>query len=306
MTSPSPIEPFAAGLFLPECPRWHAGALWLCDMWGHAVLRFSEAGERTLVHRFPDDEDPGGLGWLPDGSAEGALLVVGMEGRCVYRFEGGGAGGNEGGGAKPRVHADLSALAPWPCNDMIVRRDGTAWVSHFGYDLFGGSTGFLPATLIRVSPDGRAEVVAEDLFAPNGMALPPDEKTLYLSECGRSQIVAFDVAPDGELGNRRVHAALPPAPGLAYAPPDGLCLDEAGAIWAAEPIGKRVLRIDRSGHITDEIPFDQAPLAVALGGRDRRTLFVCSSAEHDKAHRGRVPTGRVDALRVEVAGAGRP
>ena len=71
------MERFSDGLFLPECPRWHLGWLWLCDMWGHEVLRFSEVGARTVVQRFPDDEDPGGLGWLPSGE----LLVVGMEGR---------------------------------------------------------------------------------------------------------------------------------------------------------------------------------------------------------------------------------
>jgi sugar lactone lactonase YvrE len=286
-------ERFADGLFLPECPRWQDGALWLCDMWGHEVLRFSESGARSLVHRFDDAEDPGGLGWLPNGE----LLVVGMEGRCVYRL---------GGALAPAIHADLAPLAAWPCNDLIARRDGTAWVSHFGYDMWGGTTGFLPATLLRVRPDGRVDVVAEDLLAPNGMALPPDEQTLLLSECGRSQIVAFDVEADGSLSNRRVHAALTCAPGLAYAPPDGICLDVAGAVWAAEPIGKRVLRIDRAGRVTDEIAFDQAPLAVALGGADRRTLFVCSSAEHDKSNRGIEPTGRVDALQVEVPGAGRP
>ena len=309
------MERFADGLFLPECPRWHGGALWLCDMWGHEVLRFSEAGERTLVHRFDDAEDPGGLGWLPSGD----LLVVGMEGRCVYNLDaasvaaaGGSLGAASSGAASradrvtPQLHADLSRLAAWPCNDMIVRRDGTAWISHFGYDMWGATTGFLPATLIRVGPDGRADVVAEDLLAPNGMALPEDEKTLFLSECGRSQILAFDVEDDGSLSHRRVHATLPRAPGLDFAPPDGICLDEAGAVWAAEPLGRRVLRIDRSGRVAAEIPFDQAPLAVSLGGADRRTLFVCSSAEHAKTQRGALPTGRVDALRVAVPGAGRP
>lgn len=298
-------ERFAEGLFLPECPRWHAGALWLCDMWAHEILRYSAAGHRTVVHRFDAAEDPGGLGWLPDGS----LLAVGMEGRCVYRL-GAAAPPAPREGASPAAdrlrHADVAPLAPWPCNDMITRRDGTGWVSHFGYDLWGGTTGFLPATLIRVRPDGRADVVAEDLLAPNGMALPADERTLYLSECGRSQILAFDVLPDGGLANRRVHVELPRAAGLDFAPPDGICLDAAGAVWAAEPLGRRVLRIDRFGRVTDELAFDQAPLAVVLGGEDRRTLYVCSSAEHDKAHRGVTATGRVDCLRVEVPGAGRP
>lgn len=320
---------FADGLFLPECPRWHGGALWLCDMWAHEILRYTASGRRSLIHRFDAAEDPGGLGWLPDGS----LLVVGMEGRCVYRLDpsagapsseaagdggrdredegiggyGRGRGREDAGMARTALrHADLAVVAPWPCNDMIVRRDGTGWVSHFGYDMWGGTTGFLPATLIRVTRDGRADVVAEDLLAPNGMALSVDERTLYLSECGRSQILAFDVEPDGALANRRVFAHLPCAPGLEFAPPDGICLDAAGAIWAAEPLGRRVLRIDPSGRVTDEIGFDQSPLAVVLGGEDRRTLFVCSSAEHDKAQRSAKPTGRVDALRVAVPGAGRP
>lgn len=299
----SSLERFAEGLFLPECPRWRDGALWLCDMWGHEILRFTPTGQRSLVHRFDPTEDPGGLGWLPDGS----LVVVGMEGRRVYRVRPSTseAPGEPAPGPVSR-HADLAPLAAWPCNDMIVRRDGTAWVSHFGYDMWGGTTGFLPATLIRVDPDGRVAVAADDLLAPNGMALPEDEKTLFLSECGRSQILAFDVGEDGALTHRRVHAKLPCGPGLAFAPPDGICLDEAGAVWAAEPIGKRVLRIDPAGRVTDEIAFDQAPLAVVLGGADRRTLFVCSSAEHDKAKRGERPTGRVDGMRVEVPGAGKP
>lgn len=304
-------ERFADGLFLPECPRWHGGALWLCDMWAHEILRFTAAGRRSLIHRFDASEDPGGLGWLLDGS----LLVVGMEGRCVYRIDVAAEAATHDAGdpatdarAARSVsrHADLAPAAPWPCNDMIVRRDGIGWVSHFGYDMWGGTTGFLPATLIRVDPNGRADVVVEDLLAPNGMALSVDERTLYLSECGRSQILVFDVQPDGALANRRVFASLPRAPGLEFAPPDGICLDAAGAVWAAEPLGRRVLRIDPGGRVTDELAFDQAPLAVVLGGEDRRTLFVCSSAEHDKTQRGASPTGRVDALRVAVPGAGRP
>ncbi len=298
----SPGERFVEGLFLPECPRWQAGALWLCDMWGHEILRFTPTGQRSLVHRFDPSEDPGGLGWLPDGS----LVVVGMVGRRVYRIELAADAACEPVARSLALHADLASLAAWPCNDMIVRREGTAWVSHFGYDMWGGTTGFLPTTLIRVGRDGRVSAAADDLMAPNGMALPEDEQTLYLSECGRSQILAFDIGDDGALVNRRIHAKLPCAPGVAFAPPDGICLDEAGAVWAAEPIGKRVLRIARDGRVTDEIAFDQAPLAVVLGGADRRSLFVCSSGEHDKTKRGERPTGRVDVVRVEVPGAGRP
>jgi sugar lactone lactonase YvrE len=259
------------------------------------VLRFEADGSRHVVHRFGPDEDPGGLGWLPDGR----LLVVGMEGRRVYRIEADG---------RLEVHADLVEHAPWPCNDMIVAADGTAYVSHFGFDMWGRSTGFLPTTLLRVRPDGAVDAVADDVHSPNGMALSPDGTALFLSECGRSCVLQFDVDPAGELHDRRVFAQLEPAAGapIPVAPPDGICLDEAGAVWAAEPIGKRVLRIEPGGRITAEIPYDIAPLAVVLGGDDRRTLFVCASGQHDKPHRDPRPLGRLDAIRVDVPGAGRP
>jgi sugar lactone lactonase YvrE len=294
-------EVFLDGLHLPECPRWHAGALWFSDMWDHTVWRIgADGGGRTAVHRFGPDEDPGGLGWLPDGT----LLVVGMDGRRVYRLTPDGAGGF----GAPAVHADLAAVAPWPCNDMITTADGTAFVSHFGFDMWGKTTGFLPATLLRVRPDGTAAAVVDDVSSPNGMALSADGRSLFLSECGRSSVLRFTVGADGELTDRSVFATLTPAPDapMPVAPPDGICLDEAGAVWAAEPIGKRVLRIEPGGTVTDEIPYDVHPLAVVLGGPDRRTLFVCASGQHDRPNRDPRPLGRIDSLRVEVPGAGAP
>ena len=74
-------------------------------------------GSRHIVRRLADDEEPGGLGWLPDGT----MLVAGMLGRVVYRLEGGAA----------VVHADLHSLAPHQVNDMIVGPEGSAYVTQF-------------------------------------------------------------------------------------------------------------------------------------------------------------------------------
>jgi sugar lactone lactonase YvrE len=288
-------EVFAEGLHLPECPRWHDGVLWISDMWGHAVYRYDADGGRHEMQRFEADEDPGGLGWLPDGS----LLVVGMEGRKVYRVDA--SGGRE-------IHADLSPLAPWQCNDMIVSASGTAYVSQFGYDLWGGTTERRTTDLLRVKLDGALDVVAEDLSVPNGMALSADGSTLYVAECGRSRVSCFDVEGDGALRNGRVFGDLAPAVGarIPVSPPDGICLDEAGSIWAADPIGGRVVRAEPGGRITHEIPLDIDPLAVVLGGEDRRTLFICASGQHHKPARVPEALGRIDVVTVDVPGAGRP
>jgi sugar lactone lactonase YvrE len=260
-------------------------------MWGGAVHRFDVDGRRESVLHLPGDE-PGGLGWLPDGR----LLVVGMRSRRLYRVEDG----------APVVHADLTAFAPWPCNDMIVTADGTAFVSHFGFDFEGHTTPYQPATLLRVAPDGAVSVAAPDMQSPNGIALSADGATLVVAEPGAGRLTRFGVGPGGALSQRSTFAELTPADGVAFAPPDGICLDEAGAVWAAEPLGRRVLRVEPGGRVTHEIRFETHPLAVCLGGPGRRTLYVCWTAEYARDKAGPDPAAGVSRLPVEVPGAGRP
>ncbi len=246
MKNPTRLETdvFGSGLHLPECPRWHDGALWISDMWGNAVYSYGDDGERSEVLGFGLEEDPGGLGWLPDGS----LLVVGMEGRRIYRLA-------EDGDL--RTHADLGPHAPWQCNDMIVDDRGTAYVSQFGYDLWGGRTGPATTALLRVTSGGTVDVAAEDLMVPNGMAISDDGSALYVAECGRSRVLQFGIDDQGALTNRRVFGELVPAAGapLPVAPPDGICLDEEGCVWAADPIGRArgENRARRSGEPRDPI-----------------------------------------------------
>jgi sugar lactone lactonase YvrE len=136
--------------------------------------------------------------------------------------------------------------------------------------------------------------------------LSADGQRLFVAEPGGSRISRFTVARDGSISERAVFAQLAPIAGQQYAPPDGICLDAAGAVWAAEPIGKRVLRIEPDGRVTTEIACEQHPLAVALGGPDRRTLFVCCSGQISKPHRTSQPTGSIRTLDVAVPGSGRP
>jgi sugar lactone lactonase YvrE len=80
-----------------------------------------------------------------------------------------------------------------------------------------------------------------------------------------------------------------------------------GAVWAADPIGRRVLRVLPDGAIDRVIPIDDGhPLACVLGGFDRRTLFTAIGAATTKNDRPPDARGRLVALEVEVAGAGRP
>jgi len=290
---PTPT-PFATDLHFPECPRWHDGALWLSDMWDHTVFRFDPDGTRHVVHRFPDDEDPGGLGWLPDGR----MLVVGMLGRVLYRLEPGGGGGD---GAV--VHADLRSLAPHQVNDMIVGPDGSAYVTQFGHEMWGDHADMGPTVMIRVAPDGTVEIGADDLMIPNGVAVADDGKTLVVAESAAARLSRYSVR-DGLLADRR-QVPLTPAADMPFVAPDGICLDAEGGIWAADPLARRIVHLT-DDTIDQEVPLDGFPLACVLGGEDRRTLFVCTNEVWSKPDRRPRPTGSVVTVRADVPGAGRP
>jgi sugar lactone lactonase YvrE len=110
------------------------------------------------------------------------------------------------------------------------------------------------------------------------------------------------------LSNRRVFAPLTPSdPAVAVSAPDGMCLDAEGAVWYADPIGRRVVRVVEGGAVTDIVSFaPETPVACVLGGQDRRTLYVCAAMAWRRDELIGTRAGRVASLRVSVPGAGRP
>jgi sugar lactone lactonase YvrE len=273
------------GLAFPEGPRWHDGKLWFSDQHDRRVVAMTVDGLAETIVEVP--QQASGLGWLPDGR----LLVVSMLDRKVMRLEPDGAF---------VVHADLSALAPGSCNDMVVDARGRAYVGNFGFDMYAGDKP-RETCMIAVEPDGRAHVAAEELAFPNGSVITPDGSTLLVGESMASRISAFDLGPDGALGNRRLWAQL------HGATVDGMCLDAEGAVWAACPFTGRVLRLREGGEVVDEVKGTHSgAFACMLGGRDRCTLYVCTAPTHVPDEARSAHGGRIEAVPVEVPGAGLP
>jgi hypothetical protein len=216
-------------------------------------------------------------------------MVVSMIDRAVYTFHTDG----------PHVFADLSGLATFHCNDMVVDAGGGAYVGNFGFDLDGGEAP-VPTVLIRVDPDGTARVAADDVRFPNGSVITPDGRTLIVGESFAGRLTAWDIAAGGTLSNRRVWAQLDGAV------PDGICLDAEGGIWSACPISGRVLRVLEGGQVTDVVTIERrGAYACMLGGADRRTLFICTADASDPARTGSM-RGAIETVRVDVPGAGLP
>jgi sugar lactone lactonase YvrE len=291
MTAP---ELFADGLTFPEGPRWYESELWLSDIHAHKVLAFSPEGHRRTVAEVP--QRPSGLGFHPDGTP----IVVSVRDKRLLKIDP--AGGTS-------LLADLADFPGNFLNDMVVDQEGRAYVGYRHDRGYSTLTDHRSEGVILVTRDGSARLAADGMSGPNGSVVTPDGKTLIVAESHASRLTAFDIAADGSLDNRRVFAEL-------EAGVDGCCLDADGQVWVAAR--GECQRYQEGGEVTARVtPVSPGfhPLACALGGQDRRTLYILclrspasgfplnkdTTLDHESPLRG-----LVEQLRVETPGAGLP
>lgn len=280
------------GIDFGEGPRWHDGRLWFSDFFQQTIssVEIHPDGSGTRHTELTHDGRPSGLGWLPDGR----LLFVSMLDRKVMRREADGT---------VVEHADLSSIATGHCNDMAVSSTGIAYVGNFGFDFEAGDA-VATSTLAIVFPDGRVHADSHPLLFPNGSVLTPSESTLMVGETFGGQYTAFTIDDDGLLTEPRVWASVE---GTA---PDGCTLDDEGAIWYSDAVGRQVVRVVGSGDIDDpstiRISTPNNTYACMLGGDDGQTLFVLTADDARPDVVAGTATGALYSTRVEVTHAGRP
>ena len=295
--SDRPVRTLGDGFSFLESPRWYDGRLYVSDFYTSTVYAFTEDGDHESVCRVPGQ--PSGLGFSP----EGDLLVVSRLAKSLLRLRGG----------------DLETVAvltgaPGFLNDMVVDRAGRAYI---GACVMPDDADDAPATeLFRVDPDGSVIVAAEGLVFPNGMVIAPDSRTFIVAETFAHRITVFDLAGDGGLSRRRLWIDLAGTDAVvstsradrgAPALPDGLALDAEGALWMADARGSGALRIAPDGTVLDMVSTgDSSVYAVALGGHDRRTLFLCVSAPLGVEDPASTRNSALLMCRVDVARVGLP
>jgi sugar lactone lactonase YvrE len=273
------------GLVMGESPRWHDDRLWVSDWGAREILAIDPGGSAEVVVADAPAL-PFCIDFLPDGRL---LIVAGREGRVLRRERDG----------TLVTHADLSALAPPPWNDIVVDAAGNAYVGNTGFDFPGGE--YAPGTLVLVAPDGAAREVADRLAFPNGVAITADGRTLIQAESYGNRLTAFEIAPGGGLSPGRVWADL--GDGV----PDGICIDADGAVWYADVPNRRCVRVAEGGEVLDTVEADRGCFACMLGGNDGRTLFMVTSEWRGPSNVGEEPgTGQVLAVTAPAPHAGRP
>jgi sugar lactone lactonase YvrE len=133
------------------------------------------------------------------------------------------------------------------------------------------------------------------------MVVTPDRNTLIVAESLGRRLTAFAIGTDGTLSDRHVFAD-----GLD-GPPDGITLDAAGGIWASMTLAHQFERIVRGGAVTDRIDTGgRTAIACTLGGPEGRTLFLLSSTDAYPERLVGTRLSRLDAVTVDVPGAGFP
>lgn len=132
------------------------------------------------------------------------------------------------------------------------------------------------------------------------MVITPDRELIVAESIGR-RLSTFTIGDDGGLADRRVFAD-----GLD-GPPDGIALDAAGGVWTSMTLAHQFERITAGGAVTDRIDMgDRAAIACALGGPQRRTLFLLSSTDAYPQRLVGTRLSRLDAVTVTSPGAGLP
>jgi gluconolactonase len=147
-------------------------------------------------------------------------------------------------------------------NDVVVRSDGTVYFSDPDYQLSSGTPSELPMAVYRVSPKGEVSVV-DKMDKPNGVALSPDESTLYVGAVD-GKVRKYAVSADGSTGPRVDFGDV--------AGPDGMGVDCAGNLYVTGSGGVQVISPD--GKKLGAIVGFNGATNVAFGGGERKTLYI--------------------------------
>lgn len=274
----------AAGIAFTEGPACAAdGTVYFSDIANNRIMRYSPDGGAVTVFREPSGRANGLLF-----DARGRLLA------CE---------GNEWGDDDGHRRVTRTDLATGEVEVLTEQFDGARY--NAPNDIAACTNGRLFFTdpcyhdrdrmqmeqesVYRIETDGRVSraISQPDIQRPNGIALSPDEKTLYLVDScpvigGNRKIWAFDLGDDGSLDNQRVVFDFAPGRGG-----DGMAVDSQGNLYIAAgilrprgehesadvPPGIWVVRPD--GELAGRIPIPEDVLTnVTFGGTDLKTLYV--------------------------------
>jgi len=246
------VEKVAGGYTFTEGPVWsHDGYLLFSDVPNNRIYRYTPGAGATV---FREDSN-GANGNTFD--AKGRLYTCESRTRRVTRTDKRG---------KIEVLAEKwdgkRLNAP---NDIVVRRDGHVY---FTDPAFGGQAESRELDyygVYHITPKGEMELIARPAGRPNGLALSPDGKLLYVANSDERNLRAYDLSNDGKASNERVLVS-----GIEGVP-DGIRVDENGNIYVT---ANRLAVYSATGKLATTIDIPETPANCAFGDPDLKTLYL--------------------------------
>jgi D-xylono/L-arabinono-1,4-lactonase len=240
-----------------EAPIWdrRSGRLLWTDIPADVIYALDPAsGEASVAHR---GVNVSGLAL----HAGGGLVGAGAAGLHVLTDP------------EPRTVVTEDAGEPLFFNDILAAPDGRIYAG----TLYWGEEMEKPGCLYLIGRGGTVEIVDEGIELANGLALSPDEHTLYFADSAVRRIYAYEVsAVSGRLSGKRTFVELGVEDGI----PDGLTTDSEGFVWCACWYGGQVLRFDPEGRIERRVALPvQQVSSLAFAGPDLMDLYITSAAE---------------------------
>lgn len=271
----SKVFKLAEGFKFTEGPIWTNDGLLFSDPNANTIYRYSKEG-RLSVFRTPSGysgadiaeyKQPGSNGLTLD--PQGDLVINQHGNRRVVRLE---KDGTE------TVLADKSGdkrlNSP---NDLVYRSDGTLFFTDppFGlpkvFDDVRKELGFSGVYSLY---KGKLQLLTKEFTGPNGIALSPDEKYLYVGNWDEKKKIVnrYEVLPDGTLANGKLFFDFTAFTGGDAL--DGIKVDTAGNLYVSAPGGLQILSPE--GKHLGTIVTPQHVHNMAWGDDDGKTLYLCA------------------------------
>jgi len=248
--APEGAKLIAEGYEFPEGPVVDSeGTLYFSDVRGNKILRWNGSTTETFLE---DTKGANGLAF----DKKGNLFACRGEGKDVVKISPGG---------EMNVVADSAdgkeLNSP---NDLVFGLDGTIYFTNPG-------RGGLPSGVIRVNPDGKAQMIGSEPAYPNGIGMSPDGNWLYVNDTmNRSTIWRYELKDDGTVGAAEEFAQF------GRGGPDGLAIAASGNLYIAMNLGAKVTVLSPGGETLEEFQFGRGSgvTNVCFGGPDWKTLYI--------------------------------
>lgn len=245
--------------FNVEGPVWVGGALYMSQMANEEnppsgrIVKYTPGGTAQV---WLDNVGTNGLAIDPDGALYGAVHEDGS----ISRFD----LNNPNAARVPVVTGYMDTRFSSP-NDLTFRSDGVLYFTDPDYQAPAPPP--QPPRAYWYDPgNSSVHVIQGAPTEPNGIALSPDQKTLYIA--GSSPLMAFPVNPDGSLGTGTQFGDQ------QYRGIDGMGVDCAGNLYLAAYQQGDVVVLSPSGAELGRLNVAVGVTNIAFGGADRTTLYI--------------------------------